>query len=88
MSQCWRWIVVDGSFAPGQKSCGTIPIKFCKGPRRKLSASQPDVKSNAIVKPKWKCIKSSSKDKDISQTIPVICRDRITQTYSDSSGHE
>jgi hypothetical protein len=45
MSECWGWIMVDGS-AAAQQDCGSLPLQLCRGPSRQLSTCQQVGESN------------------------------------------
>ena len=81
-------IVVDGSTAQGQKGNGALSIEFCPGVGRKLSASEPSLKSNAWKRSRKPHQTFSAEEQNVSQTIPGLCARRISEPRGSCGQHQ
>ena len=65
--------MVDGTVAQGQTSNGTLPIEFRTSVRRKLSACEPSLESDAWKRSRKYHQTFSAEEQNLSQTIPSLC---------------
>lgn len=79
MSQCWRWLMVDGETEERQEDDGLVSVQLCRGPRGRLRADESICQSHARLAEKRQRAQELSgadsreeRESKVKKTIPRL----------------